>query len=62
MEETFTLILDREASSKLAGYDLYRSQETNQNRPVINGFYVQRGYLEGTPNAVEVTIEVPIRH
>jgi len=61
MAETFTLVLDEDASAKLSGYDLYRSEETNRERPVIDGLYIQRGYLKGTPKALDVTVEIRLK-
>jgi hypothetical protein len=51
--------LDEEGSSRLAAYDLYRSEEISEDRPIIDGFYVQRGFLSGTPQILKITLEIP---
>jgi hypothetical protein len=60
VSEKFILILDKEESAKLITYDLYRSEEVRGDQPVINGLYIQRGYFKGTPETLEVTVELEL--
>ena len=43
------MILDREQLGKVIGYYMYRSQEMELNRPIIDGVYIQRKQLGETP-------------
>jgi hypothetical protein len=59
MQATFVLILDRRASARLDNYNLYRSEEEEGGRPIIDGLYIQYGYLNPAPERLMVTLETP---
>ena len=60
MKKGFTLVLDEEYERKLAGYYLYRSIEKGNNeRPIIDGFYIQREETgQSPPRNIKITIEI----
>ncbi|MFC1978229.1 hypothetical protein ACFLWS_08245 [Chloroflexota bacterium] len=60
MTSRFTMILDEEYEQKLAGYCLYRSSEKgDNNRPLIDGLYIQREQIEPIPpKCIELTLEI----
>jgi len=45
----FLLKLDSNGTQKMPTYYLYRSEELNDGRPIVDGFYVQRSALGSTP-------------
>ena len=45
----FILRLDRENTGKMPAYYLYRSDESNGGRPIIDGVYIQRNAVGPTP-------------
>ena len=52
MQTTFVLVLDRRASARLDNYNLYRSEEEEGGRPIIDGLSIQYGYLNPAPRAL----------
>jgi hypothetical protein len=54
----FNLKLDQEETSKMATYYLYRSEEQEGLRPIVDGVYIQRGTLGAEPpNAMSLVLE-----
>ena len=54
----FKLKLDQEETSKLATYYLYRSEEQEGFRPIVDGVYFQRGPVGSKPpNAMSLVLE-----
>jgi hypothetical protein len=49
MQLRFTLKLDSDKTDKMIAYYLYRSEEFNGDRPIIDGVYVQRSTIGPTP-------------
>ena len=45
----FNLKLDDEESSKIPTYYLYRSEEQQGGRPIVDGVYIQRNTLGPQP-------------
>jgi hypothetical protein len=43
------LVLDREMLGKVITYYVYRSQEMEGARPIIDGVYIQRGTVGANP-------------
>ncbi len=41
--------LDHEMLRKVSGYYIYRSDEEEDGRPIIDGVYIQRGAVDGNP-------------
>ncbi len=53
------LVLDRKESEKLARYYIYRSEEMEEGRPVVDGLYVQRQVVgRPPPETMRVTIDL----
>ena len=53
-----TMIVDRSMLTKVEGYYVYRSQEVENDRPVVDGLYVQRQAIgDEPPEALRVTID-----
>ncbi|MDP1808209.1 MAG: hypothetical protein Q8L35_01580 [Actinomycetota bacterium] len=46
-----SISLDRAMLGKVGGYYLYRSQEEQSGRPIIDGVYVQRETIGDVPPA-----------
>jgi hypothetical protein len=56
--ERFTLKLDEEKTDKMPTYYLYRSEEYGEQRPVVDGVYVQRNAVGATPpEMMNMTLE-----
>lgn len=43
------LVLDKEMLSKVSSYYIYRSQEMEGSRPIIDGVYIQYRTVGATP-------------
>jgi len=53
-----TLFLDKEMLSKVGGYYIYRSQEREVGRPIVDGVYIQREAVgENPPKAMSLWLE-----
>ncbi len=53
-----TLVLDRTMLQKVIGYYIYRSEEVEEGRPVVDGLYIQRQIAGNPPPAtMKITIE-----
>jgi hypothetical protein len=50
-KSVFTLKLDTELVKKVSTYYIYRSEEYEGNRPVVDGVYIQRHALGSEPPA-----------
>jgi hypothetical protein len=44
-----TLKLDSEKTAAMTAYDLYRREQIQGDRPVVDGLYIQRGYVGPIP-------------
>jgi hypothetical protein len=49
MQKGFTLKLDEELLKKVTTYYIYRSEEHNGPRPVVDGVYIQRPTIGAEP-------------
>jgi len=47
--QTYNLVLDEDMLSRVNNYDIYRSQEQEDDRPIIDGDYIQRNELGNRP-------------
>jgi hypothetical protein len=48
-EHRYGLLLDREMLPKVNNYYIYRSEEQENNRPIIDGVYIQSNELSQKP-------------
>ena len=44
-----TLPLDNDMLHKVGGYYIYRSQEEERSRPIVDGVYIQREAIDSNP-------------
>lgn len=52
------MVLDDSMLKKVAGYYLFRSEETIDERPIVDGLYVQRQVFPGDPpTEFSITVE-----
>jgi len=52
-----TVTLDKDMLPKLIGYYLYRSEEFEGKRPIVDGLYVQRDSIGPyPPDSMELTL------
>ncbi len=53
-----TLILDKDMLHKVENYYIYRSQEEERGRPIIDGVYVQRETIDiNPPENIDISLQ-----
>jgi hypothetical protein len=53
-----TMRLDQTQLEKVKGYYVYRSEETEGDRPVVDGLYVQRqAVADQAPESLQISID-----